>query len=755
MPIYTIETPSGRRYRIEAASEQDAIRGAQTEERRSSQSADISVGRGSGGRVSGSGGAAARVERRPQRRPGAAEDAARSGWAGLVQGGVATGNAMRDMQNLGMRLGGRAASALASAAGQRELGERASAGVDALADTAAPTTGRLVQDAHIGADYQPQTGIGQAARTAGLFAPNALFPASAFGRAASVAIPTVAAEGAAGATAAMGGTPEQQNLARIGGGLGGALASGRVGQRPVTVTRPNALAGEVAAFERAGVDPALVTAQGGRGASQVTNAIAENPVAGILVRGRLRRNVQQAAERAQDIAGRYGTARGEQTTGEAVGAGAQRFSRNRDARPSGATPRAQSTSFAAESDRVYRDAFAPIDAAEAAAVNRAETAVAEAQARHAAQVEAARAAQPNYGMPNPPPDIPSPPSVPAPVVRPAQTTAVLQNLAARANAPNLSQIITDARYARIANALETDAPSLRFRDLRELRTWVRNAQRDPELRQGIPQADLQRLESALTEDIYSNARSLVGEGALRNLQRADQYYRVGSQRINGALEAFAPGQAGEGAYGRIIRYAGSNSAADAQSLLSLKRSLSPAEWGDVAAQVVTNLGRPTPGAANEAGFSLSTFLTNYNRLSPRGRNILFGSVGGGGAERSALQAELDNLAHVIGRLRTVERGANASNSAVAGQSVFTLGGLATNAPVTAKVLGAGVLTGEMMTNPRFVRWLAQIPVAERSPRTWGTHVQQLTSLARDYPQLQQLSDALAPSVPVRQQQSAP
>jgi hypothetical protein len=450
---------------------------------------------------------------------------------------------------------------------------------------------------------------------------------------------------------------------------GAARGAGRAGSR-------NPLAGladDVAMFERSNVDPSLAAVQG-RGAATVANVVAENPLAGIPSRGRMQRQATQAGEEAGRIASGYGSSRGAQITGENVQAGVQRFARDRDT----------AGTFAARSEQLYERAFGPILTAEAA----------------------------------------TPGGIPA-----TATREVLLDAAGRINSEALSGIIVDPRIPRLLTALQK-TEQIGFSDLRALRTWIREAKGNQQLRQGLGQATLSRLEAALTEDIYHAADVLgAGTSAGRDLRRADEYYRVGSERIENALQPFAAAKAGESAYARVIQAAGSGSSADAQKLLSLKRSLNGEEWGDIVANVVTELGRPAAGAASAGreGFSVAQFLTNYNKLSPRARQVLFGSVGGGGENAANLAAELDNLAQVVERLKAVDRGANASNSFVNAQGGLTILGGLTDMGATATATGGMAGLGEIMTNPAVVRWLAR---AASRPTPTAAQMSELETLAR-------------------------
>ncbi|MBN3270122.1 hypothetical protein CUR95_23965 [Bordetella bronchiseptica] len=134
---------------------------------------------------------------------------------------------------------------------------------------------------------------------------------------------------------------------------------------------------------------------------------------------------------------------------------------------------------------------------------------------------------------------------------------------------------------------------------------------------------------------------------------------------------------------------------------------------DLAAAVVKRMGRATAGNQNDAGdaFSTSTFLTNWNKLSPEARSTLFGRIGEAG-----LTDELMNLAKVSSNIRDGSRYlANPSGTAPAAarQAMLGAGALAA-ATAQWPALGAmmtGVAgtnaIGRIMASPSSARWLAE------------------------------------------------
>lgn len=474
---------------------------------------------------------------------------------------------------------------------------------------------------------------------------------------------------------------------------GQAAGAGRQGvqalQAPLPQSQNNALASvaqhagvtpeAVQQFDKAGVRPSLAALN--PAASTGANMLAENVVAGAGAKGARANMAGQVGDvqaSARRIGQQYGASADRTATGEAVQQGVQDFNER----------------FSDRADKLYRPIFDKINGAYQQAAQKAQAGAVDPRVSD-------RLAKAGFAPPETPP-----------VVNPEATRAVLSDINARGDAPALKKLFQTPQVRTLTTATTRDAGALSFEDLRNARTWVRNAQRDPTLRQGVSQGDLQRLEGALTQDINTNAEALAGPAVARQLKQADTFYRLGSQRIRNGLQAFlgSSGQAtAESAYDRIWRAAGNTGGADSARLQQLKASLKPSEWGDVAASVIDRMGAPSKGAANvnEAdSFSLANFVSNYGALSERGKAMLFGD--------GELRGQLDNLAQVAGKVKAVEKGANASKSGVSVQNLGTLVALAN--PHTMVPAAAGLtalnLGGRFLTDPAAVRWIANLGKAQ-------------------------------------------
>lgn len=443
-----------------------------------------------------------------------------------------------------------------------------------------------------------------------------------------------------------------------------------------------------------GVTPSLATANRGAGVSApTTNLVADNIFAGGPTRARLRQSATELRDAVHDVRDAYGPARGREGAGRVIQQGLERYADDAAA-PNPALhmdPAKVSTrdwSFAAQSREVFDHVLRPIG-------------------NNPAQLQ--------------------------------RTMTALNDVAQRADSPIVRSFQSDPTLNSFASTARrlTRGGNATLRDLRELRRKVREAQ--GRIRIGpdsVDNAALQRIEAALTEDIYAAAGPTADQ-----LRAADRFYRRGMERINGVRNFFNPDNPSQSIQ-QILR-AASPRTENAAVLAELRTALRDPEWRIVAASIIDEMGAPLPGAKGfvaEQGFSIERFATAYRNMTPRARRILFGSRGGqrGQSSRTMRQLadDLDNLAQVADAQKAVQAGANSSGSATHLQNIASIGGVINPATFTGTVMGivGGVLTGEMLTNPAFVRWLVS---ARRNgtPQGMRRALSQLQGLAARDPAL--------------------
>lgn len=584
--------------------------------------------------------------------------------------------------------------------------------------------GQLVGGAVYGG---PAAGFIKGAGTAGVrTAQGAVISAAGqVGRAALV-------NGALGAAYGAGNSPNN----RVGGAVTGAAVGaplgagfelgGSIPSRLVPAVAVGALDSVLSRFNQAGVRPSLAAAN--PTAAGAAKMIGENFIAGSAARRNMTSALSDAAASASNTAAKIGNATSPQIAGETAQAGIEGYT----------------ASLKARTGAIYDKTIDAIENArlkQVAAANQAAN-VANQNATGAAALKAARGYTPGT--------VPVVAAIPpVAVIQPTASGALLTDFATRNTNPALQGLFSAPVLERVASAVNGGG-ELSFQDLRDMRTSVRMAQKDPALASTIPSGMLQRMEGALTTDINSNAERIGGKALANRLQTADRMYAQGMQNINDNLQAFmgkSNNRAGEDAYQQIVQTAGSGARADAVKLTALKSSLKPEEWNDVAATIFDRLGKPTAGAVDQA-FSPNTFSTNFNKLSPAGKTALFGS--------GALRTQIDNLASVINDLKRVEAAANNSRSGVVAQNAAAGAGLMSAAGTAllghpavlggaAAIMGAMHITGDMLTNPKTVQAISAAYRALGSGRT-AVALQGLRTAAATNPVLNPVAASLEASL---------
>jgi hypothetical protein len=315
----------------------------------------------------------------------------------------------------------------------------------------------------------------------------------------------------------------------------------------------------------------------------------------------------------------------------------------------------------------------------------------------------------------------------------------------------LSGILGNPKLKAIADRLDETEGALSYSDARTLRTTVRGMLTDPGARGDISQGALKQIYSALTDDLKDGVRTLGGSRALTEYNRANQFTRAGVQRWDRAMSKILKVDSPEKAYEQLVTAATRGKSADLGKLYAVKRSLSNAEWDDVASTMIAQLGKPTAGRAGAEAieFSPATFVTNFAKMTPEARNAVFVSSG-----RADLARELDGFVRVLTKLKNAERLGNPSGSGVynmfsgllaagAGETLLS-GGIPSG--TLASVL-AGYGGARLLSSPKAVNALSRL--ASASGQTSNRLSQGGVPLARALADLRAVGAAqpdLAPTI---------
>lgn len=181
-----------------------------------------------------------------------------------------------------------------------------------------------------------------------------------------------------------------------------------------------------------------------------------------------------------------------------------------------------------------------------------------------------------------------------------------------------------------------------------------------------------------------------------------------------------------------------------EQLKLLRKSLTPEEWDIVAGSVFDKLGKATAGKQNITGdqFSVGTFLTEWNKLAPEAKDVLFRS----GTKKSTRE-DLDNFLTVIGSLKDVEAVANYSGTGMVNnfrQAMFAplvggaAGGIEGAAAATIGQVALPFGMARLITNPRFVRWLANgSKISPRNDLAVKAHIKRLVGIGFAEPEIKE------------------
>lgn len=248
---------------------------------------------------------------------------------------------------------------------------------------------------------------------------------------------------------------------------------------------------------------------------------------------------------------------------------------------------------------------------------------------------------------------------------------------------------------------------LPYEAVKKLRTLVGREMNSGSLVAEVPRDKWKELYAALSDDLR-NVADEAGPDAFKAWKRANDFTRAGIGRLE-TLDTVLGGRDPED----IFRAAMAGTQEGATTLRAVMKSLPEPAQKSVAATVLKRMGMATPGRQNELGdvFSPETFLTNWNRLSPEAKITLFSKYG------PDFNKNLDQIAKVASNIREgskVFANPSGTGATVTGQigvggliASMIFGDVATTAALGGGMLAANVASRKLMTNPDFVRWLAQ------------------------------------------------
>ena len=229
----------------------------------------------------------------------------------------------------------------------------------------------------------------------------------------------------------------------------------------------------------------------------------------------------------------------------------------------------------------------------------------------------------------------------------------------------------------------------------------------------VDKTQLKLVYGALSKDLEAYLKGNVK--GLNALSRANKYYKSGLNRIDNYLEPIFKTSDPD----RIASLLLNTGKEGATRLNAIKKSLTTEQYDVFLSNIMERMGRLQPGQSlsgdlvEGAGkFSSETFLTNFNRLSVEAQEALFKGKGW----TSGMKKDFTDILKISNFIRLSGRTfKNPSGTAdrIVGQGMMlgAAGSLAVN-PAFALVglplvIGSSRVVAGLMTNPRFIKWLAQ------------------------------------------------
>lgn len=302
-----------------------------------------------------------------------------------------------------------------------------------------------------------------------------------------------------------------------------------------------------------------------------------------------------------------------------------------------------------------------------------------------------------------------PSATPTPLSNTMRTVTRLTtpNPAAQATTGALIQPRINQLRQNLEADLQAGGGSLTYDALKRIRSDVGEAiNGSSPLNPSSDLRELQQLYGALSDDMLDAAKQR-GPAAMIATKRANKYTRDVAERMELVQRVIDKNGGPEKVFQAAM--AGTNDGAT--TLRGVMYSLPADEQKVVSAAVIKRMGLATPGVQDASGdvFSAVTFLTNWNKLSPESKTVLFGRYG------SNFKQSMDQIARVASNIKTGAKvfanpSGSADKAASIGYWVSLLGALGTGQLKTAAgIAGAGALANGVatfLTRPWAVNWLA-------------------------------------------------
>ena len=241
---------------------------------------------------------------------------------------------------------------------------------------------------------------------------------------------------------------------------------------------------------------------------------------------------------------------------------------------------------------------------------------------------------------------------------------------------------------------------------------------------GDERGAIKQIYGALSEDMKEAIVANGGEKGLQAFNKADnafgRYTDILESKINPLIDAKTP----EAVYSMAM----SGSKQGGSNIRGIMKTLDPEQKQFVRGTITKKMGLANAGEQDATGeiFSPNKFLTEWNKLSPEAKSNIY--------DKKQVES-IDNLNKVLASIKDTSKARQSSNN-LPYLTWFGLGGLTVANPLAgAAAVGGANLTAKMMTNPKFINWLAQAPKVPT--REIPKHLRMLSIIASKDPDIQE------------------
>ena len=260
--------------------------------------------------------------------------------------------------------------------------------------------------------------------------------------------------------------------------------------------------------------------------------------------------------------------------------------------------------------------------------------------------------------------------------------------------PELGDFLNSPQLKQVQKALES-SDSLPYELLKDLRTRIGKRMSSGKVVDDKEDDLLKNLYGVLSDDMRTAARAAGVEDKFdrankfwqREMERVEslnKLYKKTNERIASDTNAMLKGGTSRSSYDDIKKLFG---------------ALKGDERKDVAAGVIRNMGLAKAG--DEGSFSTTRFLSAFDKMDPKSRDLLFGSAD------NELRKELNGLIRVMRTLEKSDEVKQRPNTAVPLMGLATLagvsGGIYLSLELTALASITGAAASVLMTSPKFIR----------------------------------------------------